>query len=83
MSEGKRDSDINDGNEYSLEISQDGRIRQLSFANPVFNGKRQYEDAEAITELGELISREFDTPAFKAEPDRDLVVKYLAPCFNR
>ncbi len=71
-------SGLEDGDGFRLEVRSGGKIQQYVVENPTHQSS---ENAKRILRIGDLISKEFDTPMFAAKYDRGQVFDYLyAPC---
>jgi len=65
---------VEDGNGYEVELSYQGKLKRLSIPHPEFQNSSA---AKQILEIGDFLSREFDTPVFVAKYDRGKVGDYL------
>jgi len=67
-----------DGDGFRMEVRSGGKIHQYIVDNP---SNQTSENAKRILRIGNLISKEFDTPLFAENYDRGQVGEYLyAPC---
>ena len=71
-------SNLEDGDGFRLELRSGGKIQQYVVDNP---SHQSSENSRRILKIGNLISKEFDTPMFAENYDRGQVGDYLyAPC---
>jgi hypothetical protein len=74
ISDGRRLSSPIDGNRFKAEINYQNNVKQYLFENPQ---DLKTKESEQIQNIGNLISREFETPMFFADYDRGAVGDYL------
>jgi hypothetical protein len=63
-----------DGNGFDAEVFYQGKLKGFSFFLPE---KQDNKEAKQIQNIGDVLSREFDTPMFRADYDRSNVGEYL------
>jgi len=63
-----------DGNGFNVEISYEGKIKRYSFYIPE---RMEIKESRQILKIGNVISREFDTPVFVVDYDRGKVGEYF------
>lgn len=63
-----------DGSGFAVEIFYQDKVKKYSFFLPQ---QMKTKEAKQILSIGDLISREFDTPVFVADYDRGKVGDYL------
>ena len=63
-----------DGSGYDAEIFYQGKLKRFSFFLPE---KQDNNEAKQIQNIGNVLSREFDTPVFLADYSRNDVGEYL------
>jgi hypothetical protein len=69
-----RNSYIEDGDGFNVEIFYNGELKRFSIPQPRNQGT---EDSRKILAVGNLIADEFDTPVFVADYDRGKVGEYI------
>ena len=74
ISDGRRLSSWEDGNEYLVEINNQHNWKRYSFRNP---DNLKTKESEQIKNIGDLISLEFETPMFKGDYSRAIIGDYL------
>ena len=81
ISDGRRLSNSLDGRGYYVEIIYQNNIKRYSFKDP--EGLKTKE-SEQIQKIGDLISKEFETPMFSGKYGRGEIGDYLIEqCKNR
>ncbi len=69
-----------DGDGFNLEVRSRGKTQRYFVDNPL---RQSSENSKRISRIGNLISRELDTPVFAETYDRGAVAKYLiGQCVN-
>ncbi len=68
------DAEWEDGSGFVMEINSQNSLRRYSFANPQ---NLETEQSKQILNVGDLISRELDTPVFVSDYNRGKVGDYL------
>jgi hypothetical protein len=63
-----------DGSGFTAEVFYEGKLKRYSFFLPQ---EMKTKEAKQILNVGNLISREFDTPVFVADYDRGKVGEYF------
>jgi hypothetical protein len=67
-----------DGDGFGLEMRSGGKTQRYFVDNPIHHSS---ENSKRILRIGNLISKEFDTPVFAETYDRGEIFDYLyAPC---
>lgn len=74
LSGNERSMGLEDGDGFDVEVTYQGKLRQYSVDNPTH---QKSDNAKRILRIGDLISREFDSPMFVADYDRGRVGEYL------
>ena len=74
LSGNERSMGLEDGDGFDVEVTYQGKLRQYSVDNPTH---QKSENAKRVLRIGDLISREFDSPMFVADYDRGRVGEYL------
>ena len=74
IADGRRLSNLTDGNRYIVEVNYQNKLKRYQFDNP---GELKTKDSEQLRNIGNLISREFETPMFIDNYERGEVGDYL------
>ena len=74
ISDGRRLSNSIDGNSYTVEVTYRNRQKRYVFENP---HELKSKESEKIQNIGNLISRELETPLFTGAYNRGKVGDYL------
>ena len=74
ISDGQRENGMLDGSGFIVEVFYQDKLKRYSFDNPKISNTK--ESAQVLG-IGDLISREFDTPVFVANYSRAKVGDYL------
>ena len=74
IADGRRLTNSIDGNQYIVEINYQNKLKRYQFENP---DELKTKDSEQLRNIGNLISREFETPMFASNYKRGEVGDYL------
>lgn len=72
--DGRRMTNSIDGNQYIVEVNYQNKLKRYQFENP---DQLKTKDAEQLRNIGNSISREFETPMFISNYERGKVGDYL------